>query len=114
MKTPSRPPWTTRFETPFKNHSPEDVARTLQSAQDMPSDVSKSFCVILDARTLEDKSVLLVKTSRGAGSNLPRENQSSIVKYRSSFEEANSIMQGVCIGEGSLEELLWNENSGDR
>jgi hypothetical protein len=36
------------------------------------------------------------------------------VKYRSSFEEANSIMQGVCIGEGSLEELLWNENSGDR
>jgi hypothetical protein len=79
----------------------------------MPSDMSKSFCVILDAQTLEDGSVLLVKTSRGPESNLPRGNQSSIVKYRSSFEEANRIMQGVSIGEGSLEELLWNENSTD-
>jgi hypothetical protein len=113
MKTPSRPPWTMPFETPFKHQSPEDIAQILQNAQDMPSYMSKSFCVILDVQTLEDKSVLLVKTSRGPESNLPRENQSSIVKYRSSFEEANSIMQGVCIGEGSLEELLWNGNSTD-
>jgi hypothetical protein len=26
MTTPSRPPWTTQFKTPFKNQSPEGIA----------------------------------------------------------------------------------------
>jgi hypothetical protein len=89
MKMPSCPPWTTRFETPFQNQSPDQIAQT----QDMLSDMSKSFWFILDPQTLEDKSVLLVETSRGPESSLPGGNQSSVVKYRSSFEEANSIMQ---------------------
>jgi hypothetical protein len=75
----------------------------------MPPDMTKEFCVILDGQTAMEKSVSLVKTSRGPESNLPRDNESLIVLYRSSFEEANSIIQAVCIGEGSLEELLWNQ-----
>jgi hypothetical protein len=31
----------------------------------MPSDMSKDFCAILDGQTLEDQSVLLVKTYQG-------------------------------------------------
>jgi len=71
MKSPSRPPWTTRFGTPFKNLQPEDIAQFLQNAEDMPSGMEKRYCVIMDERTLEDKSVILVKTSREPESNLP-------------------------------------------
>lgn len=66
----------------------------------------------MDKRTLEDKSVLLVKTSRGPESNLPKYNQSPIVQYRSFFEDGNAILQAVCVGQGSLEVELWN-NSGN-
>jgi hypothetical protein len=111
MESPSRPPWTKQFETPFKYQDPQEVVRFLQNAQGLPSRVSREFCVILDGQTLEDKIVLLVKTSRGLESNLPRDNESPVVQYRCPFKEANSIIQGVCIGEGSLEELLWNEKS---
>jgi len=111
MKSPSRPPWTTSFETPFRNQDPESIAQFLQNAGDMPSDMEKRYCIILDERTFQDKSVLLVKTSRGPESNLPENNQSPIVQYRSSFEDANAILQTVCVGQGSLEAELWNNSS---
>jgi hypothetical protein len=113
MTSPSRPPWTTKFTTSFMNQTQEDVTQILQNAEDMLSNMSKQYCVILDEQTLKDKTVLLVKTSRGPESNLPRDNSSPFVKYRSSFEEANGIMQAVCVGQGSLEELVWNEKSSD-
>lgn len=109
MESPSRPPWTKRFQTPFKNQNPKDVAQTLRNAEALPSNMSKEFCIVMDRRTIWDQSVLLVRTSGEPESNLPSDNDSPIVQYRTSFEQANSIIQGVCIGEGSLEELLWNE-----
>lgn len=108
MKSPSRPPWTTRFETPFTKQKPEVIAQYLQNAKGMPSNINKEYCIIVDERALQDKSVLLVKTSRGPKSNLPKDDQSPIVRYRSSFDEANGIIQSVCAGHGSLEEVLWN------
>lgn len=108
MRSPSRPPWTIRFETPFKNQEPEDIAHFLQNAKGMPSSMEKRYCVIMDERTQQDKKVLLVKTSRGPESNLPENNKSPIVQYRSSFGEANAILQTVCVGQGSLEAVLWN------
>lgn len=113
MESPSRPPLTKQFETPFKDQDPQEVAQILRTAQDVPSNIRREYCVILDGQTLRDKSVLLVKTSRGPESNLPSDNESPIVRYRCSFEQANSIIQGACIGEGSLEELLWNDKSTD-
>ncbi|KAG9848619.1 hypothetical protein KCU98_g5329, partial [Aureobasidium melanogenum] len=95
MESPSRPPWTKRFETPFKNRDPEDIAQNLQTAEGLLSTMNKDFCVVLDGQTVQDKSVLLVKTSRGPESNLPSDNESSIVQYRTSFEQANSIVQGT-------------------
>jgi hypothetical protein len=61
MKMPSCPPWTTRFETPFQNQSPDQIAQT----QDMLSDMSKSFWFILDPQTLEDKRVCYWLRRRG-------------------------------------------------
>jgi hypothetical protein len=114
MISPSRPPWTTEFKTPFNNRTPEDIAQVLQNAENILSNMNKKYCVILNEQTLKDKTVLLIKTSRGPESNLPKDNLSPIVKYRSSFEEANGIMQAVCVVQGSLEELVWNEKSNDR
>lgn len=111
MESPSRPPWTMRFETPFLNQNPKDIAQTLRHAEGLLSSMNKEFCIVLDRQTTQDKSVLLVRTSRGPESNLPSDNGSPIVQCRTSFEQANSIIQGVCIGEGSLEEMLWNDRS---
>ncbi|CAD0098993.1 unnamed protein product [Aureobasidium mustum] len=111
MESPSRPPWTKRFETPFKDQDLKDIAWTLRGAERLLPKMSKEFCIVLDGQTIQDKSVLLVKTFRGPESNLPSDDESPIVQYRTPFEQANSILQGVCIGEGSLEELLWNENT---
>lgn len=111
MESPSRPPWTKQFETPFKDQDLHDIARTLRGAEGLLPSVNKNYCIVLDCQSIQNKSVLLVKTSRGPESNLPSDNESLVIQYRTSFEQANSIIQGVCIGEGSLEELLWNEKS---
>lgn len=113
MESPSRPPWTQRFGTPFKNRDSKDIAQTLRSAEGLLSNMNKEFCILLDEQTVQDKSVLLVKTSRESESYLPSDNENPIVQYRTPFEQANSIVQGTCVGEGSLEAMLWNEKSTD-
>ncbi|KAG9681075.1 hypothetical protein KCU95_g15133, partial [Aureobasidium melanogenum] len=56
MESPSRPPWTKRFETPFKDRDPKDIAQTLRSAEGLLSNMNKEFCIVLDEQTVQDKT----------------------------------------------------------
>ncbi|KAG9598087.1 hypothetical protein KCU86_g4494, partial [Aureobasidium melanogenum] len=56
MESPSRPPWTKRFETPFKNRNSKDIAQTLRSAEGLLSSMNKEFCIVFDEQTVQDKN----------------------------------------------------------
>lgn len=111
MRIPSRPPWTVRFKSPFLKQRAEEVAKVLLSTQGEAKGLDMRYCVIIDEQSLEDKTVLLVKTWRGEGSKLPKDDDSPIVKCRVSFEDANACLQSFSVGNGSLEELVWNQNA---
>ncbi|THX59266.1 hypothetical protein D6D06_02203 [Aureobasidium pullulans] len=111
MRVPSRPPWTISFKSPFLNQRAEEVANMLASTQGEAKGLDMRYCVIIDEQTLEDKTVLLVKTWRDEGSKLPKDDDSPIVRCRVSFEDANACVQSFSVGHGSLEELVWNQNA---
>lgn len=110
MRIPSRPPWTAEFASPFLHQRPEKVAKILLSAQETARPLDVRYCIILDQQTVEDKTVLLVKTARGVDSNLPMDNDSPIVQCRVGFCDANACLQSFSVGQGSLEELVWNQS----
>ncbi|KAF2716059.1 hypothetical protein K431DRAFT_316818 [Polychaeton citri CBS 116435] len=112
MKVPSRPLWTTNFSSPFEGKAPEDVARFLKKAEDAPGHLDRRYCAILDKQSEKDRSVLLVKTKRSEGDNLPSECKYwEIVKLREEWKEANAVLQSASVGVSSLEEILWNQYS---
>ena len=113
MRIPSRPPWQENndFESPFLDATPEHVATALRGAEGAPGDLSRNYCVILDRQTTEDRTALLVKTKRDEADNLPPGNEeTSIVKVRETFKEANGLIASASVGVGSLVEILWNRH----
>jgi hypothetical protein len=110
MKVPSRPPWNDDFESPFLDQTQGDVAKTLRAAQSAPGDMSRDYCIILDRQTTEDRTALLVKTSRAKEDNLPPGyDETSIVKVRETSKEANGLIASASAGVSSLMETLWNQ-----
>ncbi|KAK4505936.1 hypothetical protein PRZ48_003901 [Zasmidium cellare] len=110
MRVPSRPPWTEDFDSPFVHHTPEDVAKILREADGIPRHLFKDYCIIMDEQTWDDRTVLLVKSKRSLGERLPPGyDDSPIVNVRESFKEVNGIVQAVSVGQGSLAEILWNQ-----
>ncbi|KAG9589250.1 hypothetical protein KCU86_g8312, partial [Aureobasidium melanogenum] len=87
MESPSRPPWTKRFETPFKNRDPEDIAQNLQTAEGLLSTMNKDFCVVLDGQTVQDKRRRLSKpivSYKGLGKK--GKSKSALVPYLTQAE----------------------------
>lgn len=110
MKVPSRPPWTTNFSSPFEGKTPEDVARHLSGAEDAPGHLNRMYCAILDEQSAKVRSVLLMKTKRTEGDNLPPGCEKwEIVKVREEWKEADAVLQSASVGVSLLEEILWNQ-----
>jgi hypothetical protein len=110
MRVLSRPPWKDDFESPFLEATPEQVAEALQAAEGVPGDLSRDYCVILDRQTIEGRTALLVKTRRDETDNLPPGNEeTSIVKVRETFKEANGLITSAWTGVSSLVGTLWNQ-----
>ena len=111
MKVPSRPPWKDDdFKSPFLDAAPEHVAEALRAAEGVLGDLSRDYCVILDRQTTEDRTALLVKTKRDETDNLPPGNEeTSIVKVRETFQEANGLITSAESGVSSLVKTLWNQ-----
>lgn len=110
MKVPSRPPWGDDFQSPFLDHTPEDVAEALRGAEGAPGDLEKDFLVILDQQTTRDRTALLVKTQRSEVDKLPRgHDESPIVKIRETFKEANGLIASASAGVSSLVTTLYNQ-----
>ena len=107
MRVPSRPPWKEAFESPFLDQTPRDVAEALRAAQGAPGNLSRDYCIILYRQTAEDRTALLVKTSRAKEDNLPPGyDETSIVKVRETFNEANGLIASASAGVSSLIETL--------
>jgi hypothetical protein len=110
MRVPSRPPWNEEFESPFLDQTPEEVAGALRAAEGAEGEMSREYCVILDLRTMEDRTVLLVKTEKDKGDDLPPgHGETPIVKVRESFKEANGLVVSASVGVSSLVGTLWNQ-----
>jgi len=112
MRVPSRPPWKVDdFESPYLDATPECVARALRAAEGVPGDLSTDYCIILDRQTVEDRTVLVVKTKRDEADHLPRpaNEETSVVKVRETFREANGLIASARAGVSSLVETLWNQ-----
>jgi hypothetical protein len=110
MRIPSRPPWKEKFESPFLDQTPEDVAGALRAVEDAPGDLSRDYCVILDLQTTEDRTALIVKTKKDEGDNLPPgHEETSIVAVRETFREANGLVVSASVGVSSLVGTLWNQ-----
>jgi hypothetical protein len=110
MRIPSRPPWNEVFESPFLDQTPEDVAGVLRAVEGAEGEMSRDYCVILDLQTVEDRTVLLVKTKRDEGESLPPGySETSIVGVRETFREANGLVMSASVGVSSLSGTLWNQ-----
>jgi hypothetical protein len=110
MRVPSRPPWSDDFESPFLDQTPEDVAGALRAAEGAPGDLSRDYCIVLDLQTTEDRTVLVVKTKKDEGDNLPPgHEETSIVGVREIFGEANGLVVSASVGVSSLVGTLWNQ-----
>jgi hypothetical protein len=110
MRIPSRPPWNEVFESPFLDQTPEDVAGVLRAAEGAEGEMSRDYCVILNLQTVEDRTVLLVKTKRDEGESLPPGySEKSIVGVRETFREANGLVVSASVGVSSLSGTLWNQ-----
>jgi hypothetical protein len=79
----------------------------LRAAQGAPGNLSRDYCIILDRQTAEDRTALLVKTNRAKEDNLPPGyDETSIVKVRETFNEANGLIASASAGVSSLIETL--------
>lgn len=98
------------FESPFLDQTPEDVAKALRAAECSPGDLSRDYCIILDRQTTEDRTVLLVKTKKTEGDNVPLVyGNTQTVQVRETFKEANGLAMSASAGVSSLAETLWNQ-----
>lgn len=117
MRVPSRPPWKNDddFESPFLDATPEHVAEALRAAESVPGDMSRDYCIILDRKATEDRTALLVKTKRDEADKLPLEDEdTSIVKVRETFKEANGLVTSASVGVSSLVQTLLNQQGNNQ
>lgn len=100
------------FTSPFLEYTPLQIARILREDARFPREnVSIDFCVILDQQTIEDGvTALLVRTCRVEGENLPEEmDDATIVQWRGRWADVEVNLLAWDGGEGSMEEMVWNE-----
>ncbi|KAM0689393.1 hypothetical protein Q7P36_011471 [Cladosporium allicinum] len=65
MITPSRPPWSMEFRSPFLRQSPEQVADFLSKEFNDTTSLETGYCAIIDEKSLRDRSALLVVQKEG-------------------------------------------------
>lgn len=60
-KTPSRPPWTLAFESPFAGESPEEITKAIRE-RFRETLLDTMFCAVLDKRSKEERCAILMQT----------------------------------------------------
>jgi hypothetical protein len=101
MKTPSRPPWSMEFQSPFLGLSPEQVADAISKGFNNTV-LETKYCTIIDEKSLQDGSALLMKIGAGR----PDDNEPKLVTVRQPFGEVNAALGCYSIGELDPEEHL--------
>jgi hypothetical protein len=101
MKTPSRPPWSMEFQSPFLGLSPEQVAEFV-SKELNDTILETRYCAIIDGKSLQDRSAPLVKIGGGR----PEYDEPKLVTVRQPFGEVNAALGCYSIGELDPEEHL--------
>jgi hypothetical protein len=89
------------FQSPFLGLSPEQVAEFV-SEELNDTILETRYCAIIDGKSLQDRSALLVKI----GGERPEDDEPKLVTVRQPFGEVNAVLGCYSIGELDPEELL--------
>ena len=103
MKTPSRPPWSMEFGSPFLNQSPEQVADFINKEFN-DTTLETKYCAVIDERSLGDRSALLLVRTEA----LYDDDERRYVTVRLPFGEVNAALGCYSVGELDPEEHLAN------
>ena len=102
MRTPSRPPWSMEFQSSFLGQSPEEVADFV-SKELNDTILETGYCAIIDEKSLQDRSALLVWVGGHQDNEEPK-----FITVRQPFGEINAVLGCYSIGELDPEEHLAN------
>ena len=103
-RTPSSPPWSVEFRSPFLRQSPEQVADFLSTELNDTTLLETEYCAIIDEKSLQDRSALLVVQKEGEQD----EDEPRYVTVRLPYEEVNAALGCYSVGELAPEDHLAN------